>query len=71
MKTFGAILRKSAKKYQEHHWGFHSELMTFRDLREVNFSLGKSAFRKMEKRCCENLINTGVYEDFWSHSAQT
>ena len=41
MKTFEAILRKSAKKYQENHWGFHSNLMTFRDLRGIDFSNGK------------------------------
>ena len=67
MKTFGAILRKSAQKYQEYHWFFHSKFMTFRDLREVNFSLGKSAFREMKKPSSENLINTGVYQDFWGH----
>ena len=41
--------------------------MRFRDLAKVNFPLGKTAFQKVEKMCCENIINTGVYEDFWTH----
>ena len=67
MKTFGAILRKSDQKCNENYWGFHSKWMTFRDLAQVNLSLGKSALWTMEKRCCENLINTVVYEDLWGH----
>ena len=67
MKTFGAIWRKSGKKHQENHWVFHSNLTTFRNLAQVNFSLGKTAFRKMKKWSCENLINLGVYWWFWEH----
>ena len=43
---------------------FQSKWMTLRDLRQVNFSLGKSAFREMTKMRFENLINTVVYLDF-------
>ena len=52
---FGAILRQGDKKYQENHWVFYSKQMTFRDLRELNFSLGKSAFREMKKRVPKTL----------------
>ena len=68
--TFGAILHKGDKKYQENHWGFHSNLTTFRDLAEVNFPLGKTAFQKMKETSSENPMNTGVYEDFWGHFAE-
>ena len=55
MKTFGAILRKSAQKYQENHWGFHSKLMTFRDLRGIDFSNGKTAICDIGKSCSKTL----------------
>ena len=64
MKTFGAISRKSGKKYQENYWVFHSNLMTFRVLAEVDFPLGKTVFCDIEKSCSENVINTCVYEEF-------
>ena len=38
--------------------------MPLRDIAEVNFSLGKTAFRDIGKGHSNNLINAGVYEDF-------
>ena len=70
MKTFGAILRKSAQKYQENYWVFHSKLTTFRDLRGSDFSNGKTAICDIEKSCSQYIIKTVVYEDFWDRFAK-
>ena len=66
MKTFGAIWWKGDEKYQENRWGFHSNLMTFCDLAEVNLSLGGTVFCDIEKSCSENVINACVDEVFWA-----
>ena len=55
MKTFGAILRKGDQKYQENYWVFHSKLMTFRDLRGIDFSNRKTATCDIEKSCSKTL----------------
>ena len=60
LRLLGPLCEKVTKGIKK-TIGFHSKLMTFRDLRQVNFSLGKSAIRKTEKGSCENLINTIVY----------
>ena len=64
MKTFWAILRKGAQKYQEKHWVFHSKLITFRDLRGIDFPNGKTAIYDIENCCSEKLIKPVVYEEF-------
>ena len=69
-KTFGGILRQCDENHPEKHWVFHSNLMTFHDLAQVNFSLGETAIQKIENWSRETLINTVVYEDFWRHFAK-
>ena len=44
--------------------------MRFRDIRESNFPHWKTAICGTEKECSGNIINTGVYEDFWRTFAQ-
>ena len=41
--------------YQENRWFFHWELTTLRDLREVNFSLGKTLFYDIAESCSKTL----------------
>ena len=43
MKPFGCVLRKSHEKHNGKHWVSHSNLMWFRDLAKVEFSLEKTA----------------------------
>ena len=64
MKTFGAIFRKRDQKHIEKHWVSHSNLMSFRDVAELHFSLGKIWFGGVETKQSKTVTKPVVYEDF-------
>ena len=64
MKSFRCLFGKMNKNHSKNHYVSQSILTTFRDLAEVDFPVGKTAFQKNEKSSCANLISTVVYDIF-------
>ena len=65
MKTFGCNLRKSYKKPPRKALGFSVKPNVIPRHRKKQLPLGETAFQKLSKGSCENLINTVVSEDLW------
>ena len=47
MKTFGRIFAKWLQNHPQKHYVSQSKLITFPNIGQVNFSLGKTAFQKI------------------------
>ena len=71
MKTLECILRNVSKLMQRKHYVSHYFLLRFREVGNHSFPLRKMQCVEVQKRKHQILINTVVYEDFWSALRET
>ena len=64
-------LTKTVQNNAKKHYVYHYSLLRFRQVANHSFPMGKLHLVEVQKRKHQIIINTVVYEDFWSPFRET